>query len=99
MRCFDKRAVTRILDHLLAGARASPCDSRLSQGDDQYPVPPAEMTWMQCLCDQVRERIGPLPLAIKKLPHSYMPFLHEMLKDLEACILLREVFCAGLQIL
>jgi hypothetical protein len=49
----------------------------------QYPVPPAEMAWMQSLCDEVRGRIGPLPLDIKKQPHVYLPFLHEMLRDLE----------------
>ena len=40
---------------------------------------------MQSLCDQVRERIGPLPLAVKRTPHSYMPFLHEMLKVFKRC--------------
>ena len=49
----------------------------------QYPVPPAEMTWMQSLCDEVRGRIGRLPLDIKKQPHAYLPFRHEILKDLK----------------
>ena len=35
------------------------------------------MTWMQSLCDEVRGRIGPRPLDIKKQPHGYMLFLHE----------------------
>jgi hypothetical protein len=51
---------------------------------DQYPIPPAEIDWMQSLCDDVRARIGPLPLQVKKTPGAYMPFLYSLLKDLEA---------------
>ncbi len=38
---------------------------------------------MQTLCDEVRGRIGPLPLRVKKNPYDYLPFLHSILRDLE----------------
>ena len=41
------------------------------------------LTWMQNVCDEVQQRIGPLPLDVKKQPHAYLPFLHKMLRDLE----------------
>ena len=50
----------------------------------QCPIPPVELRWMQVLCDEVRGRIGPLPLRVKKHPEAYLPFLHSMLRDMEA---------------
>jgi hypothetical protein len=49
-----------------------------------YPIPPAELQWVQSLCDVVRRRIGPLYLDIKKHPHAYLPFLHSIPRDLES---------------
>ena len=50
---------------------------------DQHPIPPIELAWMQSLCDEVKARIGPLPLDIKKYPEAYLPFMHTMLRDME----------------
>ena len=50
---------------------------------DQHPIPPIELAWMQSLCDEVRARVGPLPLDIKKYPEAYLPFMHTMLRDME----------------
>ena len=50
---------------------------------EQYPIPQVELTWMQDLCDEVRGRIGPLPLRVKQHPELHLPFLYSMLKDLE----------------
>lgn len=51
---------------------------------DQFPIPEEQIVWMQSLCDEVRGRIGPLPLGVKKNPQDYLPFLHSILRDLEA---------------
>ena len=50
---------------------------------NQHPIPPIELAWMQSLCDKVRACVGPLPLDIKKYPEGYLPFMHTMLRDME----------------
>lgn len=51
---------------------------------EKYPIPETEVQWMQQLCDTIRANIGPLPLQIKRTPHSYIPFLQYMLRDMQA---------------
>ena len=50
---------------------------------DQHPIPTIELAWMQSLCDEVKARVGPLPLDVKKYPEVYLPFMHTMLRDME----------------
>lgn len=54
---------------------------RLQQ--DQFLIPTTDAEWMQNLYDEVRSRIGPLPLQVKKVPHAYLPFLHTIPRNLE----------------
>lgn len=62
-------------------------DSKISEyskfNQDNYPISDAEMEWMQDLCTDVKSRIGPLPVNIDKNQHEYLPFLHQMLRDIE----------------
>ena len=51
--------------------------------EDQYPIHPDDLRWMQIICDKVKAIIGPLPLQVKKSPEKYLPFLQCILKDLE----------------
>jgi hypothetical protein len=48
------------------------------------PIPEDDIVWMEDLCDEVRESLVELPLAVSKKPQIYLPFLHRMLRELEA---------------
>ena len=48
------------------------------------PVPDADIEWMEDLCANVRDNIGPVPLELKKHPEAYMPWLRKMLVDVSA---------------
>jgi hypothetical protein len=56
----------------------------------QYPrlkegkyLAPDELDWMQSICDEVRPKIGPLPLHLDHNPEAYLPSLHWILRELE----------------
>jgi len=48
------------------------------------PIPEDDINWMEDLCDVVRKGLVELPLKVSKNPLIYLPFLHRMLRELEA---------------
>ena len=50
----------------------------------RHPVPDVDVEWMEEVCADVGENIGPLPLELKKRPEAYMPWLRRMLLDVSA---------------
>ena len=49
----------------------------------ERPIPPADILWMQALCDEVKQNLVITPLQVSRNPEVYMPFLRRMLHDFE----------------
>ena len=49
----------------------------------ERPIPPADIQWMQALCDDVKQSLVITPLQVRRNPEVYMPFLRRMLHDFE----------------
>ena len=49
----------------------------------ERPIPPADIDWMQALCNEVKQNLVITPLQVRWNPEVYMPFLRRMLHDFE----------------